>query len=147
MSEVHPLVERKLGHRYQFDEAVVRGSWSMLLTACRMTGKWNGELWGRLTGLRRYMQQLKLWLLYKAGRGAPAFPPWGPGRHLVKNCRGENHWRMACDPSDAKGLIRAAAELGVKLHTPYSYESWHVEAVKKFDGRAALRKAKRKYGQ
>ena len=117
--------------RYKFGEATVPRSWLWLLRKARHRG-WNGWVNGPRGGLRTYAQQASLYALYKAGRGAPAFPPWGPSRHLVRNVKKKGGWYAAMDVSDPEGLIDAAAKLGVRLHRPYPHEPWHVEAVKPF---------------
>lgn len=135
-----PKTKTYSGHRYyRFDNgAKVNGLWYVLLKRARRHG-WNGKLTGPRSGARTYAMQLSLWLLYKAGRGAPAFPPNGPSRHLRRNIGRGKRWKQAVDVSDAPGLIKAAAELGVKLHRPYPHEPWHVEAVKPFHLRGVKR--------
>lgn len=119
-------------HIYSFDAGKVGRSWLWLLRACRARG-WHGHLAGPRTGLRTYAQQLSLWNAYQNGTGAPAFPPWGPSRHLIRNVRSVGTWYQAVDTDDVSNLIRIARNLGVSLHTPYlPREPWHVEAVHAF---------------
>ncbi|AKF08304.1 hypothetical protein [Sandaracinus amylolyticus] len=117
--------------RYRFDLGRVGRSWLWLLRTARRRG-WSGSLYGSRTGLRTYAQQASLWNLYQSGRGAPAFPPWGPSRHLVRNVRRVGTWYQAVDTNDVPRLIRIARGLGVSLHRPYSREPWHVEARRSF---------------
>lgn len=117
--------------RYRFDLGRVGRSWLWLLRGARRRG-WGGTLYGPRTGLRTYAQQASLWNAYQQGRGAPAFPPWGPSRHLVRNVQRRGTWYQAVDTNDVGGLIRAGRRMGVSLHTPYSREPWHVEARRSF---------------
>ncbi len=117
--------------RYRFDFGSVTRPWLWLLRAARRRG-WRGSLYGERTGLRTYQQQLQLWNDYQAGRGAPAFPPWGPSRHLIRNVARVGRWYQAVDTSYVPDLIRIARGLGVSLHLPYSGEPWHVEATRSF---------------
>ena len=64
--------------------------------------------------------------------GIPAFPPWGPSRHLVRNVRRVGTWYQAVDTSDVPRLISIARGMNVSLHTPYGNEPWHVEARRSF---------------
>lgn len=126
------MASRYYGHRYyRFDEAKINGLWYVLLKKARRKG-WDGHINGPRGGARTYAQQASLWAAYLAGRGNPAFPPWGPSRHLRRNISTGKRWKLAVDVSDPQGLIRAAAKLGVRLHTPYPHEPWHVEAVEPF---------------
>lgn len=117
--------------RYRYDLGRVGRSWLWLLRNARRRG-WGGSLYGPRTGLRTYAQQASLWNAYQNGTGAPAFPPWGPSRHLVRNVRRVGTWYQAVDTSDVPGLIRIGRNLGVSLHTPYGNEPWHVEARRSF---------------
>lgn len=117
--------------RYRFDLGRVGRSWLWLLRTARSRG-WRGSLYGPRTGLRTYAQQASLWNAYQNGTGAPAFPPWGPSRHLVRNVRRVGTWYQAVDTSDVPNLIRIARGMRVSLHTPYSREPWHVEARRSF---------------
>jgi hypothetical protein len=117
--------------RYRFDLGRVGRSWLWLLRGARSRG-WDGSLYGPRTGLRTYAQQASLWNAYQNGTGAPAFPPWGPSRHLVRNVRRVGTWYQAVDTSDVSGLIRIGRNMGVSLHTPYGNEPWHVEARRSF---------------
>jgi len=117
--------------RYRFDAGVVSRSWHWLLRSARNRG-WRGTLYGPRTGLRTYAQQSALWNAYQSGRGAPAFPPWGPSRHLIRNVSRVGRWYQAVDTNDVGTLIRIARGLGVSLHVPYSGEPWHVEATRRF---------------
>lgn len=116
---------------YRFGQGRVTYDWLWLLTVCK-AGSWDGTLGGRRTGLRSYAMQLSLWLLYKAGRGAPAYPPWADGRHMIRTVKKHGGWYQAVDTSDVDDLIDEAAKHGVKLRRPYSYEPWHVEAIEPF---------------
>ncbi len=117
--------------RYRFDLGRVGRSWLWMLRGARRRG-WTGSLYGSRTGLRTYAQQASLWNLYQSGRGAPAFPPWGPSRHLVRNVQRRGTWYQAVDTNDVPRLIRVARNMGVSLHTPYGNEPWHVEARRSF---------------
>lgn len=117
--------------RYRFDAGVVSRSWHWLLRSARNRG-WRGTLYGPRTGLRTYAQQAALWNAYQSGRGAPAFPPWGPSRHLIRNVGRVGRWYQAVDTNDVGTLIRIARGLGVSLHVPYAGEPWHVEARRRF---------------
>lgn len=117
--------------RYRYDLGRVGRSWLYLLRTARSRG-WRGTLYGPRTGLRTYAQQASLWNAYQNGTGAPAFPPWGPSRHLVRNVRRVGTWYQACDTNDVPNLIRIARNMGVSLHTPYGNEPWHVEARRSF---------------
>lgn len=118
-------------HRYRFDFGSVTRSWHWLLRNARRRG-WRGSLYGHSTGLRTYAQQAALWNAYQNGTGNPAFPPWGPSRHLIRNVTRVGRWYQAVDTSYVPDLIRIARGLGVSLHTPYSGEPWHVEATRAF---------------
>lgn len=117
--------------RYRFDLGRVGRSWLWLLRGARRRG-WGGTLYGPRTGLRTYAQQASLWNAYQNGTGAPAFPPWGPSRHLVRNVARRGTWYQAVDTNDVRGLISAARRMNVSLHTPYGNEPWHVEARRSF---------------
>lgn len=117
--------------RYRFDLGYVGRSWLWMLRGARSRG-WGGSLYGPRTGLRTYAQQASLWNAYQNGTGAPAFPPWGPSRHLIRNVKNVGTWYQAVDTSDVSGLISRARNMGVSLHRPYSGESWHVEARRAF---------------
>lgn len=117
--------------RYRFDQARVTFAWLWLLTECRRRG-WKGGINGQRGGLRTYAMQAALYALFLSGRGAPAFPPNGPSRHLIRNV-GVDGWKQAVDGSEIDELIRIAGELGVRLHRPYAHEPWHVEALEPFD--------------
>lgn len=116
---------------YRFDQGRVTRPWLWLLRRARSRG-WDGSLYGPRTGLRTYRQQLALWNAYQNGVGAPAFPPWGPSRHLIRNVRRHGKWYQAVDTNDVGELIAIARNLGVSLHTPYGNEPWHVEARRPF---------------
>lgn len=132
MGQVEDRRARRLRRgRYRFDQAVVTGEWLALLLWARRHGGWKGGVNGKRGGLRTYAQQASLFALFKSGLGAPAFPPNGPSRHLIRNVR-DHGWKQAVDVSDPEGLIRAAAKRGVVLHRPYQGEPWHVEAKKPF---------------
>jgi hypothetical protein len=117
--------------RYRFDLGYVGRSWLWLLRGARRRG-WSGSLYGPRTGLRTYAQQAALWNAYQNGTGSPAFPPWGPSRHLIRNVRRVGTWYQAVDTSDVSGLISRGRNMGVSLGTPYSREPWHVEARHSF---------------
>lgn len=117
--------------RYSFGEAKVSRSWLWLLTEARKAG-WRGWVNGPRGGLRTYLQQAQLFALYRSGKGAPAFPPNGPSRHLIRNVKKKGGWYQAVDVSDPQGLIAAAKKKGVELHRPYPHEPWHIEAKKPF---------------
>jgi hypothetical protein len=117
--------------RYRFDQGKVGRAWLWLLRAARNRG-WSGHLAGPRTGLRTYAQQNQLWRAYQNGTGAPAFPPWGPSRHLIRNVKRRGTWYQACDTQDVPRLITIARRLGVSLHRPYGHEPWHVEARRPF---------------
>lgn len=117
--------------RYSFGQAKVNRSWYWLLMGARRRG-WVGSINGPRGGLRTYLQQAQLYALYRSGRGAPAFPPNGPSRHLIRNVKKMGQWSAAVDVSDPVGLINAAAKMGVRLHRPYPHEPWHIEAAKPF---------------
>jgi hypothetical protein len=117
--------------RYKFGQASVNRTWYWLLHGARRRG-WQGYINGPRGGLRTYLQQAQLYALYRSGRGAPAFPPNGPSRHLIRNVKKKGQWSMAVDVTGAEQLIRIAENMGVRLHRPYPHEPWHVEAVKPF---------------
>lgn len=117
--------------RYRYDLGSVGRSWLYLLRSARSRG-WRGTLYGPRTGLRTYAQQASLWNAYQNGTGAPAFPPTGPSRHLIRNVRRVATWYQAVDTNDVPNLIRIARNMGVSLHTPYASEPWHVEASRSF---------------
>jgi hypothetical protein len=117
--------------RYKFGQASVNRTWYWLLHGARKRG-WQGYVNGPRGGLRTYLQQAQLYALYRAGRGAPAFPPNGPSRHLIRNVKKKGQWSMAVDVTGAEQLIRLAENMGVQLHRPYPHEPWHVEASKPF---------------
>lgn len=117
--------------RYRFDQGRVGRAWLWLLRSARHRG-WTGRLAGPRTGLRTYAQQASLWRAYQNGTGAPAFPPWGPSRHLIRNVKPRGTWYQAVDTQDVSRLVRIARGLGVSLHVPYSREPWHVEARRSF---------------
>jgi hypothetical protein len=117
--------------RYRFDLGYVGRAFLWMLRTARRRG-WGGTLYGPRTGLRTYAQQASLWNAYQNGTGAPAFPPWGPSRHLIRNVRRVGTWYQAIDTNDVGDLIRIARGMGVSLHTPYSREPWHVEARRAF---------------
>jgi hypothetical protein len=117
--------------KFRFDRGKVTRPWLWLLRTARREG-WSGHLAGTRTGLRTYQQQLELWNAFQNGTGAPAFPPWGPSRHLIRNVQARGRWYMAIDTQDVPRLIQIARRHGVRLHRPYSNEPWHVEAVQKF---------------
>lgn len=125
---------KSLTKAYKFGPGKVRGSWWLLLTRARKHG-WKGNLTGPRSGGRTYVMQAGLYALYRAGIGAPAFPPGGPSRHMLRNIRGRKHWKQAVDVSDPQGLIRAAKKAGVELHQPYASESWHIESKRRFNAR------------
>lgn len=132
-----PRTKIKPWRYYRFDGAKVNGLWYLLLKNARKNG-WDGRLNGPRSGARTRIIQAALYALYLAGRGAPAFHPNGPSRHLRKNIGKGKRWRQAVDVSDADGLIAAAAKDGVKLHRPYPHEPWHVEAVEPFHRKDVL---------
>jgi hypothetical protein len=117
--------------RYRFDLGYVGRSWLWLLRGARHRG-WGGTLYGPRTGLRTYAQQAALWNAFQNGTGSPAFPPWGPSRHLIRNVRPVGTWYQAVDTSDVSTLISRGRSMGASLHTPYSAEPWHVEARHSF---------------
>jgi hypothetical protein len=117
--------------RYRFDLGYVGRSWLWLLRGARRRG-WDGTLYGPRTGLRTYAQQASLWNAYQNGTGAPAFPPWGPSRHLIRNVGRVGPWYQAVDTSDVGGLISHGRAMGASLRVPYSNEPWHVEARRSF---------------
>jgi hypothetical protein len=116
---------------FRYDLGRVSRPWLWLLRTARRHG-WTGRLLGTRTGLRTYQEQLQLWNAYQNGTGSPAFPPWGPSRHLIRNVREHGRWYQAIDTQDVSRLIQIARNHGVRLHRPYSNEPWHVEAVEKF---------------
>lgn len=105
----------------------VTPAWKMLLERSRKAG-WRGKTNGPLSGVRRHGQQKYLYDLWIRGRGAPAFPPSGPSRHLLRNIRRWGQWSQAVDVSRPRELVRAARSLGVELYAPYDPEPWHIEA-------------------
>jgi hypothetical protein len=113
---------------FRFDLGRVTKPWLWLLKSARRAG-WNGRLAGSRTGLRTYAQQNSLYQAFLNGTGAPAFPPNGPSRHLIRNVKRRGRWAQAIDTQDVGTLIRIARRKGVHLHTPYSNEPWHVEAT------------------
>lgn len=121
----------------RFGRAAVSAEMWALLTRCRALG-WKGNTNGVRAGARTYAMQKALWLLYRAGRGAPAFNPDLPDtqykrRHMRKTIEALGGWSNAVDVSDAPGLIAAAARIGVALHRPYNPpEDWHIEAIRRF---------------
>jgi hypothetical protein len=120
----------------RFDQATVSPLFWVLLTKCRRAG-WRGGVNGRRGGSRTYAMQKSLWVLYQAHLGSAAFNPDAPDpqnkhRHMRSTIRRSGQWRQAVDVSDVPGLVRTAAMLGVKLHTPYPKEPWHVEAASPF---------------
>ena len=117
--------------RHRFDHATVTWDWLWVLTECRRRG-WRGGVNGRRGGLRTFAMQASLYALFLAGKGAPAFHPRGPSRHLIRNVKKRGGWSQAVDCTDPEGLIRQARELGVTLHRPYPHEPWHVEAKRRF---------------
>jgi hypothetical protein len=120
-----------------FGRATVSAEMWVLLNQCRRLG-WKGTTNGLRAGARSYAMQKALWLLYRSGKGAPAFNPDLPDpkhkrRHMRANVEALGGWSNAVDVSDAPGLIKAAARLGVTLHRPYNPpEHWHVEALHPF---------------
>lgn len=112
---------------YRFGAGRVTKPWLWLLKGARRAG-WRGTLAGPRTGLRTYAQQASLYRAYLNGTGAPAFPPNGPSRHLLRNVKRLGRWAQAIDTQDVYTLIRYASRKGIRLHLPYSNEPWHVEA-------------------
>jgi hypothetical protein len=110
--------------------------WALLMR-CRKLG-WNGSLDGLRAGARTYAMQEALWLLFRSGKGAPAFNPNLPDpqhkrRHMRKTIAALSGWSNAVDVSDPLGLIAAARRLGVVMHRPYNPpETWHVEVLRPF---------------
>lgn len=117
--------------RYRFDDAQVSRDWLWLLCTARAHG-WSGRLNGPATGLRTRAQQQRLYRLFLAGRGEPAFAPDGPSRHMISNTRGSG-WFHAVDATRPQALIWHAGRLGVRLFRPHlPRETWHLEAVRPF---------------
>lgn len=116
----------------RFDSARVSYAWASLLAAARYRGMWDGKVNGPLSGVRTYAEQAKLWHEFLAGRGAPAFAPDGPSRHMKANYAPLGPWAHAVDVSRPRQLIAAAKRLGVNLWQPYAGEPWHVEAAEHF---------------
>jgi len=108
--------------------AKVTREFAWVLDSARRRG-WQGSLNGPRAGARTYAMQAALYALYRAGRGAPAFPPNGPSRHLRGNLTQGRGWMQAVDVSDPQGLLRHAP---VVLRVPFPYEPWHVEAAGHF---------------
>jgi hypothetical protein len=123
---------------FRFDQGRVTRAWLWLLRKARRRG-WRGSLYGPRTGLRTYRQQQQLWNAYQNGTGAPAFAPWGPSRHMIRNVRRRGKWYQAVDTNDVGRLIHIARRLGVRLHTPYAGEPWHVEARRRFNAPRTFR--------
>jgi len=117
--------------KFRFDNGYVTRPWLWLLRMARRRG-WTGHLLGSSSGLRTYAQQNALWQAYQNGTGNPAFPPWGPSRHLIRNVRSHGLWYQAIDTQDVTRLRRIARNHGVHLRVPYSNEPWHVEARYRF---------------
>ncbi|HXH97814.1 MAG TPA: peptidoglycan-binding domain-containing protein [Gaiellaceae bacterium] len=115
----------------RFDQASVAEPWHELLFNCRGAG-WGGGVNGRRGGARTYAMQLALWQLWRQGRGAPAFAPNGPSRHLRRNIDRLGGWAQAVDVTRPEDLIRLARGFGADLHQPYPTEPWHVEARRPF---------------
>lgn len=114
-----------------FKGAAVTPEWQELLLRAREEG-WKGSLNGPSSGVRTYKQQQRLWRKFQRGKGAPAFPPKGPSRHLESNVRSSGSWSQAVDVSRPASLIKTARKFGVELHQPYPSEPWHIEAAKPF---------------
>ncbi len=123
--------------RYRFDLGSVDRAWLWLLRTARRAG-WSGHLAGSRTGLRTYAQQAALYQLFLEGRGAPAFPPWGPSRHMIHNVMRLGTWAQAVDTQDVGTLISIARRHGIHLHTPYASEPWHVESTTHFSAPASF---------
>jgi len=116
----------------RFDDSTVAELWFELLTACRHAG-WRGGVNGRRGGSRTYAMQFALYQLWRSGRGAPAFAPNGPSRHMRRNIGRIGPWAQAVDVTFPEDLIRIARTFGVELHQPYlPREPWHVEARQVF---------------
>jgi hypothetical protein len=109
------------------DGARVTEPWLWLLSEARENG-WRGMLKGSISGLRSHDEQEHLYHLYLEGKGAPAFAPDGPSRHLEGNVSYLGDWAQAVDVTHARELIYVAGQLGVALHRPYPHEPWHVES-------------------
>ena len=130
--ESTPGLSLEESQHVRFKEEVWRGTpvtpaWKLLLQRSRKAG-WRGKTNGPLSGIRGRVEQKQLYDLWLSGRGAPAFPPSGPSRHLRRNIRFWGQWSQAVDVSRPRELVRAARSLGVELHAPYPPEPWHIEA-------------------
>ncbi len=120
------------GRLYRFDGALVSRPWLWLLSQARASG-WPGHVKGPASGLRTYAQQDALFHLYLAGKGAPAFDPDGPSRHMITNLGPGRWWMQAADITAPERFIAAAARLHVAIVRPYlPREPWHVEAARAF---------------
>lgn len=115
---------------HRFDAGKVTQPWLWLLSAAREDG-WTGTL-AFAAGLRTAFHQLWIYGRFRAHRGAPAFLPWEPSRHLVANVRRLGDWSLAIDTQDVDTLIDFAARRGIELHRPHDFEPWHVQAVRPF---------------
>ena len=104
-------------------KATVSREMAWVMRTARERG-WQGGTTGRRAGARTYADQASLYF-----GGYPAFPPWGPSRHLRHNLARKGYWAQAVDVSDSAGLIRHAP---VRLHVRYSWEEWHVESVRRY---------------
>src|SRR5437870_4571724 len=105
----------------RFDQATVTALWYELLTLCRKHG-WRGSVDGRRGGSRTYAMQLALYQLWRRGRGAPAFSPSGPSRHMRRNIEKVGAWYQAVDVQQPTELIQVARRFGVVLNQPYAHE-------------------------
>jgi hypothetical protein len=129
---VRPGVSLEESRQIRFKEELWEGTpmtpaWKELLHRARQAG-WRGSANGSRSGIRSHGQQKRFYSLWREGKGAPAFPPSGPSRHLRRNIRYWGQWSQAVDISRPKELIRVARKLGVQLHAPYDPEPWHIEA-------------------
>jgi cell wall-associated NlpC family hydrolase len=113
------------------DRSTVSEPWFELLTRARRRG-WAGSVNGTRGGSRTYAMQLALWTLWRAGRGAAAFHPSGPSRHMRRNIDKLGAWAQAVDVKYPEQLVSVGRKLGVELQRPYPKEPWHVEARRAF---------------
>lgn len=121
-----PLVSLKSNGLYLFDRKRVSPEWFWFLSLARSSG-WRGHL---RSGVRTYSEQSRLYDKFRAGTGAPAFPPDGPSRHMRENNR--KPWQHAVDVSYSSDLLRVARASRVHLKRPYASEPWHLEAARDF---------------
>lgn len=129
---VSPAVTLQEGRQVRFKTEVWMGTpvtpvWKELLERSKKAG-WKGKTNGPRSGIRSYAQQERFYRLWRKGRGAPAFPPNGPSRHLGRNIARWGQWSQAVDVSRPKELIRIAGSLGAPLYAPYPPEPWHIQA-------------------